>query len=407
MGKCDTVHPGPRAIWLLFALLLAGRPTPAAEAPRIIAKPRTLAVLEPVDLRVGKGNPLWAGILRGKFNESRAWAMLPPDSMGIKLREFGLDATSSCHEFQCAYDIGNILQTEFIAFGSITRVGETYAFTLNLLHLPTSQVVWSKAGEAQIISGKDSGEVLAGSLGRLLGGADPRKLETARRGKRGLLTVLDLSRVSDASRVVTERVTTHLYASRQYDVMGQGEMQELLAGLEIRSPKAFSGDSALYALGEKMGVSHLVYSRLDEGPPYQLRLAVFNIATHRKVREWPSPQTEDFRGVLKFESDFFSGIFPRRGGALASGPAVSPRAKLRLAKLGAGLGLAVSAGLGVLAYSSWDQANTDYSRFRASLSQPTAEDQRKRVESEDRAAMLYGALAGASLAGAGFLAFSF
>ena len=404
-NKWNTGNLGPKALGVLLTLMLPGRLTAQSDPANV--KPHSLAVLEPVDLQNGKGSPLWGGIMRGKFNESTAWALMPPDSMVLKLEEYGIDGSKPCHEFQCAFDMGNVLQVEFISFGSVTRVGETYAFTLNLLHLPTSQVVWSRAGEARRGPGSDPGEVLAGALSRLLGAADPHKLEIARKEKRGLLSVLDLSPGSDASRVVSERVTTHLLASRQYDVMGQGEMRELMAGLDIKKPSALSGDSALFSLGEKMGVSHLVYSRLSEGPPYLLRLAIFDIKSREKVREWPSPRMDDFQKVLQFESDFISSLFPPKGGAMASRPAVSPRAKLRLAKLGAGLGLAVSATLGVLAYSSWRQANEDYSRFRASLSQTTAEVHRKRVESEDRDALIYGALAGVGLAGAGVLTFAF
>ena len=173
-----------------------------------------------------------------------------------------------------------------------------YTFTFNLVHVPTSQVVWSRVGEVrkrQLGTPSAAMEVALTQLARDLG---PDQVRTGRREKRGLLTVLDLSAAgSTPSRIMAERVATHLYASRNYDIMGRKEMEELLAALDINKAELVPSDSGIYKLGGKMDVTHLVYSRLvtatrDGGiaaPPRALR--------HRQPQENPRMAIPSHHGI--------------------------------------------------------------------------------------------------------------
>jgi hypothetical protein len=320
-----------------------------------------------------------------------------------------VDTRVTCHEFQCAFDAGNILSAEFVLFWSVTGIDELYTYTLNLVHVPTSQTVWSKVGDIRKRQlGSPSG-ALEASLVQLADWLGPDKVRTGRREKLGQLTVLDLSAAgSTPARVMAERVTTHLYASRNYDIMGKKELDELLAALGIDKAAFLPSDSSIYAIGGKMGISHLVYSRLlaTRGGGLQLRLALYDIAERKLVRERLSQSTQDFRKLLQFEESFFSSLFRLPGSEDGGAPPV-PRPRWTWA--GAGTSLAFAAACGYLSLTSGREADRAYARFQSQAgSRESAEVLKAKVEEKDRGSLVWGVLAGAGLAGAGgFVVFSF
>ena len=349
-------------IWL--GLILNGIcPLPCAafsEAAQRADEPerRVLAVLDPIDLHLMKADPDWGDFLRRGFTENRGWKVITRDTMISKMKEYGIDTRIPCHEFQCAFDAGNVLSAEFVLFWSVTSIDALYAYTLNLVHVPTSQTVWSRVGEVSKRQMGAPGAAMESALAQLAGWLGPDKVRTGRREKLGQLTVLDLSAAgSTPSRVMAERVATHLYSSRNYDIMGKKEQDELLTALGIDKTAFIPSDTAINQLGIKMGISHLVYSRLlatkDGG--MQLGLALYDIASRQKVRERPSQSTRDFRKLLQFEESFFSSLFQMPGSEEAS--ALSP-GKKRWTWAGAAASLAFGAVCGYLSYAASKDAET-------------------------------------------------
>jgi hypothetical protein len=369
---------------------------------------RVLAILDPIDLHTQRPDPEWGDYLRKSFAANPKWKVLTRDTVISKLKDYRIDPQAACHEFQCSFDAGNILSAEFILFGSVTSQEELYAYTLNLVHVPTSQTIWSRVGEVRKKQVGLPYASLEAAFTQIASGLGPDEVRTGRRDKRGLLTVLDLSAAgSTPSRIMAERVATHLYASRNYDIMGRKEMEELLKALDINKGGLIPTDTALFSLGGKMDVTHLVYSRLTstrEGK-MQLQLALYDIAAHRKVREWPSQPTDDFKKLLEFEDRFFTNLF--RSPEYDAG-APSMRSSGRWTWAGAGLSLAVGAAFGYLAYTANQDADREYDRFLAARSREAAEDRQSKVLEKEHSSVLYGILGGLSLAGAGgFLVISF
>jgi hypothetical protein len=146
---------------------------------------RVLAVLDPVDLHLMTADPDWGDFMRRSFAANPSWKVLARDSMMTKLQDYGVDTRVACHEFQCAFDAGNILSAEFVLFWSVTGLDELYAYTLNLVHVPTSQTVWSKVGDIRKRQlGSPSG-ALEASLAQLADWLGPDKVRTGRREKLG------------------------------------------------------------------------------------------------------------------------------------------------------------------------------------------------------------------------------
>ncbi|MDB5102936.1 MAG: hypothetical protein JWP91_625 [Fibrobacteres bacterium] len=390
---------------------LSGMPSAAFSDQAKLSKDkeqRVMAIMDPIDLHTQKIDVEWGEFLRKSFSANPNWKIIPRDTLVSKFKDYKLDTRNPCHEFQCAFDAGNILSAEFVMFGSVTSMDDLYAFTLNLVHVPTSQTVWSRVGEIRKRQLGTPSSAMEATLAQIAGDLGPDQVRTGRRDKRGLLTVLDLSAAgSTPSRIMAERVATHLYASRNYDIMGKKEMEELLTALDINKGAFNPTDTGIYLLGGKMDITHLVYSRLlaTKSGGLQLQLALYDIAARKKVREWPSQETMDFRKLLEFEDKFFSSLFklPEYDGG--SGAISSGR---QWTWAGAGLSLALGAAFGYLSYAASQDADREYERFQAARSRETAESRQTKVQDKERSSVVYGVMGGLGLAGAGgFLMFSF
>ncbi len=387
--------------------LEAREPDPAPHTP-------SLAVLDPVDL----GNPSkvagFGDVLRSAAAGNRAWRLIPKDTLVTRFREYRMDPAAPCREFQCAFDAGNVLAADFVVYGTVTPWRDMYAYTLNVLCMHTSRVVWSRAGEAPRKPGSAPAAALEKILAKLIGGLGldgMDGMDVLPGPRHGLLTVVDFSpKAGTSGRIMVERATHHLYASRNFDIMSQREQEELLSALNMRKSVFALTDSGILAMGGKMDVTHLVYTRLagadsadPDGGPLQLRLALYDIAAGKKVREWPSPPSADLRKIMSFEDKFFASLLktPEFDGARGA----STRRTPAWAWGGAGLGVALTAAFGLMAWSAQLDAERNYRQYRDARSRETALAMEGRATADDRKTRIYGALGAASLAGAGAMVF--
>jgi hypothetical protein len=388
-------------LFLLQALAIPAAAGEGAPAPPV------LAVLDPINLHNRTPDPELGDFLRKAFAANPEWRVIPRDTVAARFGEYRMDMSAACHEFQCSFDAGNVLAAEYVLFGSVTPWGDLYAYTLNVTHVRTSQVVWTRVGEVLRRQLGHPAAALEASLVQIAEGLEPEDMDTRRGLRRGLLSVLDLSPGgSTPSRIMAERVASHLYASRNFDIMSRREMEELLAALDLRKSDLAPTDSGMFALGGKMGISHLIYSRLTGtgsagkgGQEYSLQLALYDIAAGSKVRDWPSQPGNDFRKILEFEGKFFSSLFKLP--EYDSRSDMPERGNPVLGLGGAALGTAAAAVFGFLAWSAWQEADREYGRFKEARSRETALAARDRVEESDRKALLYSGLGGLGLAGAG------
>ncbi len=325
--------------------------------------------------------------------------------MESKFREYNVPPSNACREFQCAFDAGNYMMSEFVAYGTVTRVDDWLAFTLEIVHMQSSQTVFSEAGEVRRGTDANPGAALESVFRRMLEGLDPAKLASVRKEKHGLITVLNLSPGMAASRVLSARLSNHLQSTRNFDIMTQLEQRELLSALEINLAKFTPSDSGIFWLGAKMGVSHLLYTRLaGKDPDYSLGLALYDIQTRRKLREWPSRSMGDFRKLLLTEDKFFAGLFIPQVAAEKPRPLGQPR--WHWAAAGAGLALTAYSAYATLA--SQREADRQYTLYRQALSSHSAAIHQDRVQRREREALIFGSAAGLGLlVAAASITFSF
>ncbi len=373
-----------------------------AEAP-------TLTVLDPVDVNTGRTAPRYGDILRRQLESAAKFRPLSREEMEKKLADFNWDPAKPCHEFQCGFDAGNVLLTEYVCFGTVTSLQGLFAYTFNILHVPTGQVIVSEVGEVPSNPGSDGEEPLKARMSAFVSGLDAGRLDKAKRASRGLMAVVDLSVSSPESRVLAERVGTHAYASRHYDLMSQLELQELLTAMNIPLANIASTDSGLIALGARLNVAFLVQSRLSrESRGQKLDLALFDIPGKRRIRDWPSKPTREFQDLLHFENRFFTTLLglPDAQGASPDARAEKPGRRPSWKKgLLSVLGLSAAAGFGFLAYSFHQEADKNHGLAETSLS-GQANHFKRATEAQDKSALLNAALSAISL-GASITLFSF
>jgi hypothetical protein len=430
-------HPrrkGTAAAALILGMLCipAAHAGPADRTPAPAASlkgPRTVAVLDPVDLTTNTPDPVAGKLLRRSLADNPSWRVLSADSVAKQLRDLGMDPDLPCSEFQCAFDAGNALQSEFVLFGTSTDLPEVNAYTLGMAHIPTSQMVWSRVGQAPKRPGEDGhrsrrGTILQGPLKFAVSDLDPAVLDLRKRPTLGLLGVMDGGQSTPQSRVALHRALAHAYSTRSYDMLGPAELNNLVAALDLdpitgrargseaiaegTGPAAAHGvggsaldgdDSAdMLALGKQMGVRYLLRSAVrTEGREYAMDLSLYDVSAGRKIRAWPSRETTDYASLLNLEDRFMTalgeeGPVPR--------PIPSARHPWKAFFKGTSVG-AAAIGAGVLGYMAW-QAHTDadqaYDAFKAARTRSEADQARSRVIAKDTETRKFGLLGGLTLA---------
>ncbi len=385
------------------------RQPPATSDPLPSANPHPgLAILDPVNVAANQILPLFGDILRSGALASKKFAPIPRALMENKMREFGWDSTTHCHEFQCGFDAGNILLSEYVLFGTITPLDGIFAYTLNVMHVPTSQVVRAEAGDVSRNPGIGGDAPLKAKLSAFAAGLDPKQLDLSRKTSRGLMAVVDLSPESPESRVLSERVSTHVNASRRYDLMSQKELQELLAAMKIPLQNIETSDSGMIALGARLNVAYLVHSKLGkDARGMRLDLALFDIVGKHRIRDWPSNSKRDFQEILHHENRFFATLNgPSKEVASRSArKAGAPRSKWTRG-LWSAAGISAAVGLTAYALVMRHDADRAYKHAEAAYSTPTAQAFKAKAQEKDQRALVFGGLALLSL-GASIVVWTF
>lgn len=387
----------------LIALLALQAPigtpyaVPGPGAPGSAA--HAVAVLDPVDLITRRPDSAWGDFLRARFAAYPSWRVIGRDSMRAKEKEYAFTAYRDCHEFQCAFDAGNIFPAEYVLFTSLSKLDGVYAYTMNLLHVPSSRTLWSGVGQAGPGKAGDSRLSLEAAWTRRIGRFSPVKPPPGK-GRLGQVTVLDLSPGRWApAQAIAERAATHLNAARVFDIMGGREQEELVAALAIDRAGFIPTDTALIGLGRRMGVTHMVSSRLieDRSEGMRLELGYYDIAKGRKVKTDRSDRSRNMVDILRFETEFFASLFEiekdgedgledSRGSGLAWLAAAG----------GAAAGAACIAG-GYLAYRYDRDSRAKYGNIEESRSRETALALRGEAAALERRSRIWG---GVGIAGA-------
>jgi hypothetical protein len=239
--------------------------------------------------------------------------------------------------------------------------------------------------------------VLESALGWAVEALDPAQFDLRKVPSLGLLAVVEAGDPTAHARVVRERAMAHVYASRNYDLIAQEELEDLLRALDLPAPAAGTPEQEILDIGRKMDVRYVLTSRLTQSRGrYRLQLSLHDLAGDKAVRKWPSREVPDFHKLLKIEDRFFSTLGDPD---LPAGPAIPRPSPVRVAGKYASVAVAMASGVGLgwLAYSSKRAADGEYRRFQNIQNETDAAAARRRVQEEDVQAKRYGMLSGVCL----------
>jgi hypothetical protein len=298
---------------LVLALAFCGGLSWASTtASDTVRGPSRMAALDLVDLTDNTPKPEISDALRGALSANGAWTLLQRDSVSKRLGDFNINPRQGCNNPQCGFDIGNVVQAEYVVYGTATPLASVEAVSLKLLHIPTARIIWTKVVEGVGATEADRQRSLEKAFAACA--AEMAKLKPdAGQTKHGKsLAVFDLSENSPQSRAFFERVCTRIYGNPAYDLMSPTELAELLTALEINKYSVAPSLENMIGLGQKLGVSSLLYSRLyRDGRSYVYRLAMYDVAAKSLVLELPPQPSEDLIKLLDYEKVFFNTLFSK------------------------------------------------------------------------------------------------
>jgi hypothetical protein len=379
-----------------FSAVSAAKPDPTALLSHLPSVP-SLAILDPVDLSQDRSLPRSGQILRSSASRAGRFQVQTSLEIARKLIDFDWNRGRPCHEFQCAFDAGNILMADYIAYGTLTPLPGVHACSFHILETRTGKVVQSTVGQVPR-SPRDSGEAgLRSYLVDLATGLDPDALRKPAPALRGGVAVVGLGEESTESRALVERLGTRIQSFRTLDLMGQDEMRELMAAMEIPLSAVAATDSASLDLGSRLKTAYLMTLQLHKAQAgHRLDLALFDIAGKRRIRGWSSGPAGGFGDILRTENRAFETLEELAGsGWIRLGQGTSPREPG--VRWGRGLltlvGIAAAGGIGSLAYVQHEKADRAYRKAEASMSPQAGRAWRQRTEERDRGAILFGSLA--------------
>lgn len=309
--------------------------------------PKRIAVLDLVDLADNQAKPEIAEALRSALGSTGSWTVIHRDTVGVRLSEYNMNPSQPCNNPQCSFDVGNVVQTEYVVFGTSSPLSSVQNVTLKLLHIPSARIVWTRTLEASGPTDAVRARALERDFAAVAKELSGRPPEAAPKAAGRSLAVVDLSENSLQSRVFLERVHTRIQGSPSYDPMSPVELAELLAALEINKYSIVPSLDNMIGLGRMLGVSNLLYSRLyRDGRSYIYRLAMYDVAGKSLVLELPPQPSPDLIKLLDYEKVFFNTLFTKENEASRDAKARDGKGKsnkalwISLGVLGVGGGIA-------------------------------------------------------------------
>ncbi len=265
---------------------------------------KTLAMLDLVDLSTNKTLPNLSAKLNSQIATIDRFKILDRDEAIKRLEKYNRYLFVSCNDPQCAFDLGGMLETDYILFGTATRYEDMGILTLKLMNLADAKIVWS-----HILTSKADVESMEQSFKNFAQSLKNASFNSKRIQDDALMAVLAFGDTTIAGKIVTERVYAHAYQSEHYEVMSSTETAELFSALEIDPSNIENSLFAIKDLGKKLGVKAILYSAYGtEGVAHKHGVSLFDIKSKSVILSMPPFKQSSFRHLLSLEKSFFVGM---------------------------------------------------------------------------------------------------
>ncbi len=262
----------------------------------------TMAILPLVNLKSEQPLPELTKRLRSTLQKLQSFNIMDIGTQNKKLIEYNHDLSKPCNSKECAFELGGLLETNYILFGSASRFNDMGLVTIKILDLKESKIIWSRA-----LTSHHKRTAIENTFVTLYKELIQTDITTIRNNSEKTLAVLDFSENSLQSKILFERILTHAYKFGYADVMSPEEVKEMITALDIKKETVLNSIETILTIGENLGVSAVLYTNLSTtGINLKHQIALFDVTEKSVILSMPPLPKASFTDVLFMERHFFT-----------------------------------------------------------------------------------------------------
>jgi len=266
--------------------------------------PKKIAMLDLVELSQNKTLPTLSEKFIANFSSLETMDFVARNETIKRLEKYNRYLFTPCNDPQCAFDLGSLIESEYILYGTATRYEDLGILSLKLLSISEARIVWSHS----ILSNSNL-QAMEQTISQFKQVLNKVKFDKQKFFQDALLAVISHGDSSVASRIVAENVFTLAYNNQYYEIMSPNETDELLNVLEIDKKNFKNSLYSIKDLGKKLGVKAILYSEYSKvGLNHKNSITLFDIKTKSVLLSMPGLPQNSISGVLDMEKKFFAGM---------------------------------------------------------------------------------------------------
>lgn len=221
-----------------------------------------------------------------------------------RLEKYNRYLFTPCNDPQCAFDLGSLIEAEYVLYGTATQYDNLGILSLKLLSIPEARIIWSHS-----ILSKKYRAAMEQTINQFKEALSKIKFSKRKFFSEELLAVITHGDSSVASRVLTENIFTYAYNNPYYEIMSPNETDELLNVLELDKTDFKNSLYSVKDLGKKLGVKAILFSGYSKvGVNHKNGLTLYDLKTKSVLLSMPALPQNNIIGVIDMQKNFFSAM---------------------------------------------------------------------------------------------------
>ncbi len=222
------------------------------------------------------------------------------------LHELGFQIEGACNTDEVLVQAGQILGAQYMAGGSISKIGSLYSLQVRLVEIATARVVseaFRDVDGISVVLTDATRETASDLTDATLKSETWQRIETTSLSSQPLsIGVLDLDPVgvSDSeSRAITQRLRYYLGQDDAFEIIERNQMESILNEIGFQSSGAANSDESVVQVGQILGVSRMVAGSITRvGTIYSIQIRIMEPASSR-IEHTAIADAEGIEAVLQ------------------------------------------------------------------------------------------------------------
>jgi TolB-like protein len=283
-----SMHPAIFSVFISIVLATSA----IAQEPAAQANP-TIAVLN-FDVQQGvtaEEGRLLSDRMAIEIDKTGKFTLINREKMGEQLALGEFSRLNSCSASECAVEAGRILGANYMIYGSVGRIGNTYSMHTYLISVESGATLQSASSDAIFSLEKLLTQGVADNAGKLV--VLKEDIET------GLPTCAVLTYdsrggvSSDEVRIFSDRLAIELDSFNQYVLVPRSKMADILEEQQFSRTEECSASDCAIEAGRLLGVRYMIYGSVGKvGRIYAINSYMIDVETGAAVKT----ANTDFRG---------------------------------------------------------------------------------------------------------------